>query len=226
MSLRPLQIVFHVDGTGVYYDPREPLMLDGILAWCLAPFHCDRSAPPSRDELPAEIPLPLGRWYFNGQWGWRASALFPDEDLESVIWSRKRFRIGRAELTTGNPNLQGSVYHDRNIPLALNLSRAWTCWAFGNRKEVRRLLQRDLRYLGRKRSAGHGRIVDVTVEWCDEDLSVVRAGLAQRYLPSAAGLRVVRPRPPYWNRMGAVPCCEVGEPFAITSASPPLSDAG
>lgn len=211
MSIRPLKVVFATDGTGVFYDPREPLMLDGLIAWCLAPMHCDTSHPPSRDEPPVDIPLPLGRWQVGGQWGWHASALFPEDDAESVTWCRKRFRVNRAELAKGNPNLSGSVYHDRNIPLAMNLSRAWVAWALGDRRRVEKVLQRNIRYLGRKRAAGHGRVISIRVEHCEEDLSVVRNGVAQRYLPLDGGLRVVRPRPPYWNRVGAIPCCDIGD---------------
>jgi len=34
--------------------------------------------------------------------------------------------------------------------------------------------------------------------------------LASVRLPAGDGVRRVRPRPPYWNPHGAVPCCEVG----------------
>ena len=33
---------------------------------------------------------------------------------------------------------------------------------------------------------------------------------AMRWLPDKNGARVVRTRPPYWNIVDAVPCCEVG----------------
>lgn len=215
MSIKPLKVTFTLDGSGVYYDPNEPLMLDGLLGWCLAPMYCDCTFPPSRDEEPVDVPLPLGRWRISGQWGWHASALFPEGDAEYVTWCRKRFRVNRAELTEGSPNLSGSVYHDRNLPMAMNLSNTWIGWALGDRKRVDQLLRKNIRYLGKKRSAGHGRVTSVNVEWCDEDLSVIRNGLAMRYIPKADGVRVVRPRPPYWNRVGAVPCCEIGEPVSV-----------
>jgi len=215
MAIKPLKVTFTTDGSGVYYDPNEPLMLDGLLGWCLAPLHCDSTFPPSRDETPVDIPLPLGRWHLDGQWGWCASALFPEGDAEFVTWVRKRFRVNRAELVQGNPNLSGSVYHDRNLPFAMNLATRWVGWALGDRKRVEQLLRKNIRYLGKKRAAGHGRVVDVKVEWCEQDLSVLRDGRAQRYLPKKDGLRVVRPRPPYWNIVGAIPCCEIGEEIAF-----------
>lgn len=55
----------------------------------------------------------------------------------------------------------------------------------------------------------------VRVEWCDKDWSLVRDGKAQRWLPDPSGSRVARTRPPYWNRIGAVPCCEIGAAYTL-----------
>ena len=82
-----------------------------------------------------------------------------------------------------------------------------TAWALGDRKRVEQILRKHVRTLGKKRAYGHGRVNGVSVEWCDDDYSMVRDGIAMRWLPDAEGLRFVRPRPPYWNIVGAVPCC-------------------
>lgn len=218
MSLKPLRITFDLDGSGIYYDPREPTHLDGLLAWALAPLSCVGEAP-ARDELPGEIRLPLGRWAQGGTWGWCASALFPDgPQAESLQFWRKRFRQSRAELATGAPNLQSNTYRDYNMPLPLLLVPRMVAWALGDRKRIEDVLRRNVRHLGKKRAHGHGAVIAIRVEWCAEDYSLARDGRATRWLPSPAGVRIVRPRPPYWNRIGALPCGEIGDPVAREEA--------
>ena len=39
--------------------------------------------------------------------------------------------------------------------------------------------------------------------------------MIQRWLPSLSGIRSVRIRPPYWNNIDRVMCCEVGEEYNI-----------
>ena len=213
MSIRPLKITFHLDGSGIYLDPREPIMLDGLLAWALAPFHC-HGDPPTRDEMPDDIPLPLGRWERGGVWGWHASALFPDGDnYETLQYWRKRFRSSRAELMRGTVNVASGTYRDYNMPMPLVLTPRMTAWALGDRKRVAQILRKHVRNLGKKRAYGKGRVSEVTVEWCEEDGSLQQDGAAMRWLPDAGGVRVVRPRPPYWNIVGAVPCHEIGDDY-------------
>ena len=211
MSLKPLKITFHLDGAGIYLDPSEPIMLDGLLSWALAPFHC-KGDPPARDEPPDDIPLPLGRWEIGGVWGWHASALFPDDDShETLQYWRKRFRQPRAELIRGTVNVASGSYRDYNMPMPLVLTPKMTAWAFGDPNRVEQILRKHVRNLGKKRAYGKGRINEIMVEWCGEDYSLKKDGYAMRWMPRADGMRIVRPRPPYWNIMGAVPCCEIGD---------------
>lgn len=208
---RPLRVVFHLDGSGIYYDPFEPLMLDGILSAANSRHHV-HGEPPARDEVPFEIPLPLKRWERNGTWGWCASALFPDGDTaDSLVHWRKRFRQTHVELTEGSPNLTNGVYRDWNMPLPLMLCRSMTAFAFGEMGRVRRELKRSVRWLGKKRAHGRGRVVGIEVEECEADYSIERDGKLMRYMPREDGSRLVRPRPPYWNICGRVACGEIGE---------------
>lgn len=207
---RPLKVTFHLDGTGLYYDPAEPLMLDGILGAALCRWHV-HGEPPSRDESPADIPLPLARWQHLGVWGWRASALFPDgQTAESLVHWRKRFRLGRVHITEGSPNTANGTYRDWNMPLPLLLTPRMVAYAVGEARLVRRALKRDIRWLGKKRSHGRGRVVDVEVEESPVDHSLVMDDRAMRWLPDPDGSRLVRPRPPYWNTHGRIHCCEIG----------------
>lgn len=211
MSFQPLRITFRLDGSGVYYDACEPPMLDGILAAASARHHVS-GEPPARDEEPFDIPLPLAKWHAGEVWGWRASALFPDgEQHETLVYWRKRLRQQRLELTNGSPNLTNGVYRDWNMPLPLLLCRSLTAYAVGDARNVRRELTR-VRWVGKKRSHGHGRVVGIDVVRCAEDYATERDGLLTRWMPAAGGTRQVRPRPPYWNNCGTVPCAEIGTP--------------
>lgn len=212
MSLYPLQITIQLDGSGVYYDRREPLHLDSLLAAMLCRWHTS-GEPPTRDEEPTDISLPLDRWCLNGAWGWKASALFPEgETAETLAYWRKRFREHRADTISpdASPNLTNATYRAWNMPLPLLLCHSLVGWCIGDRRAVRRALK-DLRYIGKKRAHGHGRVIGVDVERNDDDYSMWRDGCAQRWLPAMDGSRLVRPRPPYWSMIGRVQCHEVGD---------------
>jgi CRISPR type IV-associated protein Csf3 len=208
---KPMKITFHMDGTGLFYDPSEPIMLDGLLAAAVCRFHV-HGEPPARDEEPAEIPLPLQRWQSCGAWGWHASALLPDgPTAESLQFWRKRFRQNRVELTSGSPNLTNGCYRDWNMPIPLLLTPRMVAYAVGNVGRVRRELRRSIKYLGKKRAHGRGAVVGIDVEEIDRDYSLVGPnGETMRYMPTPGAVRLIRPRPPYWSSVGCVPCCEIG----------------
>lgn len=211
---RPLTITFHLDGSGVYYDTAEPLMLDGILSAACVRHHVHGEAP-ARDETPDEIPLPLKRWAHGDTWGWHASALFPDgRSAESLLRWRKRFRQDRIALTEGSPNLTNGTYRDWDMPVPVLLVSRMVAYAYGEAYEVRRELRRNIRWLGKKRAHGRGRVIGIEVEaTAGPDWSCQRDGIATRWLPSASGPRLVRPRPPYWSIVDRVSCVEIGEPW-------------
>jgi hypothetical protein len=209
--MTPLEITFQLDGAGVFYDAAEPIMLDALLTAALCRWHVS-GEPPTRSEQPQEIPIPLSKWHIGDVWGWKASALFPvDSDGQSIVYWRKRLRQNRIEITHGSPNTSNGTYRDWNMPLPLTACTKMVAWAHGDRKEVRRELRRNIKYLGKKRAHGHGRIVDITVEIIEQDWSMSKNGVATRWTPDVNGFRLVRPRPPYWNSFGRVNCCEIGE---------------
>lgn len=213
MSFSPLKITFYLDGTGVYFNSAEPLHLDALLCFAAAAHHCSGEAP-ARDEIPMDVPIPVAKWHIADSWGWCCSALFPaGNHAASLQYWRKRFRRNRVELTTGSPNLTNATYRDHNMPMPLVLCHMMEAWCLGDRRRIRRELVRNINHLGRKGSMGKGRINDITVERVDKDFSLVRDGLAQRWLPDPGGARRCRPRPPYWNYHCRTNLCEVGAPY-------------
>lgn len=176
--------------------------------------------PPARNEEPEEINLPLGKWRIGQYWGWNASAILPgDEDgniTESIIYFRKRFRRGYIHLVDGKRvNTQSGAFRDHNVPYIVQHPSTMVAYCLGNSKRIRSLLKRNVKHLGSKRRRGLGRVNSISVEIIAEDLSLVRDGLAMRWLPDQNGLRQVRLRPPYWNTVNRVPVCEIGAPFDV-----------
>lgn len=190
---------------------REHAKLAVMLAASLCRFHV-HGDPPGRDEEPFEVPLPLAKWRLGETWGWRASALFSDGvTCESVQKFRKRFREERVELTTGSPNLTNGPYRNWEVSIPLLLVPRMVAYAVGCVRTVKHELCRYVRYLGRKRAYGRGSVVGIEVERISEDRSLFVNGATARWFPWEGGIRLVRPRPPYWNSVGRVRCVEIGE---------------
>ena len=207
------KVTFFLDGTGVYYDHYEPIHLDALLAWALTPMQTTRRGLVRGDAVD-DIRLPLLESTLNGVKVWHGSALFPVQPgVETLRFWRKKFRQNRIELTTGSPNLQNGVNREYNNPVPLLLVHQVIAYASGNCKEVKRLLRKHIKALGKKRAYGYGKIINIETEEIPDDWSLTANGIAMRWLPTPDGTHTVRPRPPYWNSVGVVNCCEVGEPF-------------
>lgn len=202
------KITFHLDGSGVHFNPAEPIHLDALLAWCLAPRQGIRDL--QRDQVPPLVRLPLLRNHIGDRWVWAASALMPEGPHgESLQFWRKRFRQARAELTAGSPNLTNGPYRDWQMPLPLLLTTRMVAYASGSRKECRKVLK-ELKYLGKKRAHGHGKILGMEFDQVGQDYTMIMNGIATRWLPASDGARMVRCLPPYWHPHDRVQCCEVG----------------
>lgn len=100
------------------------------------------------------------------------------------------------------------------MPVPLLLTSRMVAYAVGDIHRVRHELTRSVKYLGKKRAHGRGAVVGVDVSESPEDWSLARDGVAMRWLPSPEGTRLVRPRPPYWNLVGRIACCEISSPVA------------
>lgn len=219
-----LKITFHLDGTGVYYDPAEPPMLDAIIDYALN--NMRRSGvPPMRGEKPTEIKLPIKRWRIYGAEGWCASALLPEGDsFDTMFYWRKKTEIDRAFLSGENRHQRVGSTKEYNMPVPQLAVAKLVGYMVTTQKPsaIRSLLTRNISFVGKKGSIGQGMVRRdengkpmIDVEVVDYDWSLVRDGVAMRYLPVADGARICRVRPPYWNPYEAIPVCEVGDEYAI-----------
>ena len=205
------RVTFHVGPQGLIYDPREPIHLDGLIAWAGA-FRYPPGPPPRRGDPIEEQPLPVVKQRVNGVEVFRASALFPDgPEVWRTAYIRKRYRFDRAHgMTRGTVNYSSGPAREHNIPLAVLHVPRMVGWFHGRRRDVTKWF-RALRAIGRKRELGYGAVTHIEIEPSDEDRCVAWEGRAMRFYPHPAGLKLVRPRPPYWNVTERVKCLMPGE---------------
>ena len=206
------KIIFELDGTGICYDPTEPLHLDSLLAWALLPMQYPNRKKLTRTNIPEEIQLPLLEKNVLGHEIWCASALFPEEAIETITYIRKRLRHNKLYYTEGAFDTKGGPYRMHNIPLIKTLCRRMVAYASGNRKEVKRILKKHIKLLGKKRQ---GIVKDIHCEEIAENWSMVKEGKAMRWLPNENGPRMVRLRPPYWNNTDRVLVAEIGADYQL-----------
>jgi len=208
------RIIFRTDGRGLYYDPYNPIHLDDILHAIFIRLH-GMTRDLQRDESPDTIGLPLMQSIVKGRKMWNASALAPEcQQFESLHFFRKKYPLDRLDLTYGTSvNLQNGVYREYNVPYPLLHCPSLVAYASGNRKEVKRTLLKHLNGIGKYRSKGHGRITSIECDETHENCSLVKDGKAMRWLPDEKGLRKVRTKPPYWNMVDRIKCCEVGDSY-------------
>lgn len=199
-----------MNGEGIFFSPDEPLHFDALLAWLLVGKYVKLDAL-GKSDTPFDTPLPLEKWEINGHWGWKASALFPGENyFESIQYWRKKFRQNRVEYMNGSANLVQGIYREYNTPIRLIVTDRMIAYCRGDKRKIEEALK-ELRYLGKKTAYGKGKIVRFEVVEIKDDYSMIKDGKAMRWLPKKNGARLCRCRPPYWNRIDRIECCEVGE---------------
>lgn len=208
-----LQITFYLNGEGIYFDLFDPIHIDALLSWVLIPKYVKLDNI-TKDQKPFDVPLPVEKWEINGQWGWKASALFPGEYFESIQYWRKKFRQNRVERMTGSANIQQGKYREYNTPMCLVVTDRMYGYVRGNIKEIKRIFKK-IRYLGKKTAYGKGKVIKLEIKEIEEDWSINKDGKAMRWLPQKNGSRLCRCRPPYWNRIERVNCCEINDSIKL-----------
>jgi CRISPR type IV-associated protein Csf3 len=148
-------------------------------------------------------------------WGWKASAVCAEWLRESLMMTRKRPAVAEmARYSRPGPRAKSDKVliasgrfkaWNKPYPTRLALKLVWYC--VGDPNELRRCLD-EVTHLGKLGSAGLGRILEWTVEECDEDYSVDRGGQLMRTMPLSHGglIPTTAPiRPPYHHPSRRVP---------------------
>lgn len=205
--MRPLKIIFEMDGSGVVFDPHEPVHLDALLAY-VALAQAGKLTDLAEDEIPIEPELPLEKRGAGQDWIWSASVLLPADEGETIQLARRRFDAHRADLLPGRINLEAGIAKLTQTPWPLSMSRTFIAYCIGHFYALRALCS-HIKYIGRERGRGKGRVNNVRIAAWDGD-PIIIDGRAMRYIPHPSGFNIVRPRPPYWHPYGAVRCLSVG----------------
>lgn len=227
-----LEVRFHMDVTGIYMDPFEPIHLDGLVFWCLASV-TGKNEPPKEDQKVPEIfdqdYIGMLKAYRKKYWCWWASALFPGSEPfmddfilgESVMYWRKRTQdLSRMHLVNASgvtPTM--GTFRDYNMPCPMIHVRELRAWVRGDKEWLESLLF-HVKGIGKKVGSGFGKVSGVEVVHSKKDYGIQCNGLATRYVPFTdqescpKTAKLVRPRPPYWNLTERVLCSRIGEPTA------------
>ena len=156
---QPLKVVAHLASAMVNY---EPLNLDGLLGWAVLQEVVGANHLNPQEGL-WRVPVPLEVVHTQDGWPMYAStALWPDPKAinDSVIY-HKRAQPGRYTGTKkGTFQIESTAgrWMDRRMPIPTLNTPTLTAWVVGNPAEVARLLER-LKFIGRRRSAGHGEVL-------------------------------------------------------------------
>lgn len=120
---------------------------------------------------PTRLDLPLARCTLSGpdNWHWSATFAWPDGEMPGPhvqYWSSRPDQHALDQLSDGLPALvserQGR-YRARVMPLPLTIASTLVWRAVGDPDAISDLLV-DVRTIGRKRSSGHGHVLDWTIE--------------------------------------------------------------
>lgn len=209
--MTPLRVTFHLASAVVEGD--YPIHLDDLIAWAKVDeqLHAAKPDDPAfsdaqYDALIADLPLQKLEGG-DGQSVWAASQVIFDipEHRGMRMFVRRTDTdtlsalVGEGQVIRRADQINLSTGPDKNylqqIPF-IAVSKG-TAWCLGDRVELDRLLAR-VRYLGKKRSQGFGRVHSVSVDEAPEAEDRVWV----RHLPwPRDGYHPARVavRPPYWS---------------------------
>lgn len=194
---------------------RDPLHLDGLLAWAV----CQRNnIPPALTEeelVPVEIPVQrseCGRFHLCTASVWEAEAA-------ELRYLNRRPVVAEMQLMgpqKGTMNISAGLSKGYHVPLHTEFPRegrvSW--WCIGDREEIADLLC-VVGYLSRRRAVGYGKVTQWAVEECEpwgDGFPVVCDGKPMRNLPTdypGLDTPMVQMRKltyPYWVKRLEEPC--------------------
>lgn len=222
----PIRVTAYMAEPVVYMG--DGMHLDGILA--AASFRelpgGMRASMPSADDTdwPADMPQPLSKWRvrYDGRcdprlrdergmvWGWCASMVHADWQIQTAVEVRKRTAAEQMQRYTDSSdvNLSAGRFKPADLTLPARIAHKLVWFARGKPDEVRKMLGL-VTSIGRKRGHGNGSVMRWEVDSMAEDWSVMRGGKITRAMPEgyAEGRRrVAGIRPVYWHRSRQIAC--------------------
>lgn len=181
-TMVPLQVTARL-ASGVAHATPWGISLDGLLASEIRENYKSECREHGIDyqpydlaTAPAMLELPLARCTLAGpdDWHWATTFAWPDGEVPGPhvhYWSSRPDHHALDQLSDALPALvperQGR-YRARVMPLPLTIASTLVWRAVGDPDAISDLLA-DVQTIGRKRSSGHGHILDWTVEPTDED---------------------------------------------------------
>ncbi|MDU1580838.1 hypothetical protein [uncultured Cutibacterium sp.] len=195
-----MRVTARLDSTAVGLDTWQT-PLDGPLSWAWAMRARGRGddippAPTMHTDAP-DFPLPLGRWDFDGWWGWRTSRAHVDHPVHTAVEMRRKPATGPMTVWT-----RAAKHHTGLGPMkARNVVRsAVACtevWWDVDQTDFEDLvdLLTHVTHIGARHNAGAGHVVSWTV---DRD---VEGDWTDRDWPPDAPCRA-----PYWHPSRRRPC--------------------
>lgn len=207
--MQPLRVVAVME-SGQLATMDGLVHLDGILAWAWMRRHNPRrlDAAPGDDLIDPMLPLKrIVPDHDPGAWHWACSAAHFDPVREYLTHWHKRFRVEQEHYLdlsgrkSGRIDTSSGLHKNYRIPLPIVLVDRVEWYAFGNRREVAKLL-RMVEWIGKKRSQGYGRVAQWIVEPWPHDWSLYGPdGEPTRAIPAqenrADDWQGIRP--PHWH---------------------------
>lgn len=166
--------------TGIGFDLPYGLDLAGILATRVRMLERERREaggrlvsdplPDTTEEEPYDLNLPLGRCTTGPEWHWLASCAIPvearDEPEPRVFYRTADYAWAQRAATRPLPHYlspSSGAYRDVMMPAPVVTCQAVQWQAVGDADEVHRLV-RGIRFLGRRRAVGEGRVLHWTID--------------------------------------------------------------
>lgn len=176
----PLRVTAHLEA-GLAHAHDWGIALDGLLASAVHHhakaqlLHAGGEHTPLRHQGdPVDLDLPLARCEHSApDWHWAATCSYPvdghDIPTQVVRWSARHDHRVTTALTGRLPRTvedQRGRYRSHWMPLMVTLTSAVTFDAVGDLEQIRELLT-PIAAIGKKRAAGHGRVLRWHVERTD-----------------------------------------------------------
>lgn len=139
----------------------------------------------------------------------------------SKRWDSKNDDIVNFEGKTERIDIGAGHYKNYHMPLILKSYKEIIFYARGDKKEIERLLNTYIHYIGKKASQGYGKIRDIVIEEIEKDYSIIKNDKLMRPVPVKYAGDIIEALirnqkhiyknkypeyPPYWRTDNLVDC--------------------